>query len=222
MFSKAFLALAFASTAFAGVFVTSPTQTTTFQAGQQATISWQDDGKAPSLSSFGPSKISIYVGNSLQQTSLQLINGNVDVSQSSSITFTPDPSIGPNSNQYFIRFESLSLIDNSVQPPIPALSFSHQFTLAGMTGTFSPAVSAQIAGQSTAPIGGAVATSAGPASTGGSPSAPANPTSANSTSKKATSTSSSAPTSSHSSSAMSIHVGWAGAFLSALVGMTVL
>ena len=76
---------------------TSPTESTTFTGGQQATISWQDDGKTPSLASFGLASVSIYVGNALQQTSLQTIVPSVNVSTTASIQFTPDPKIGPNS-----------------------------------------------------------------------------------------------------------------------------
>lgn len=46
---------------------------------------------------MGPCKISIYVGNSQQQTSLQLISPSTNVSNISSVQFTPDPTIGPNS-----------------------------------------------------------------------------------------------------------------------------
>jgi len=47
--------------------ITSPVASSTFAAGKQATISWQDDGSAPSLKDFGPAKVSIYVGNAQQQ-----------------------------------------------------------------------------------------------------------------------------------------------------------
>jgi len=221
MFSKALVVLAFASTAFATVFVTAPIASTTYNAGQSAAVQWQDDGNAPTLAAFGPSKISIYAGNAQQQTSLQLLNGSVDVSQVSSITFTPDPTIGPNSNEYFIRFESLSLKD-STQPQFPALAFSAKFTLAGMTGTFSAAVLSQIQGQTTAPLanpsGASVAPTTAPATT--TPSAPTGLTT--SVSKKASSTGSSAPSATHSSSAMGVRAGWAGAILGAVVGITIL
>jgi len=220
MFSKALLVLAFASSAFATVFVTAPIASTTYNGGQSSVVNWQDDGNSPTLAAFGPAKISIYAGNAQQQTSLQLLNGSVDVSQVSSITFTPDPTIGPNSNEYFIRFESLSLKD-ATQPQFPALAFSAKFTLAGMTGTFSAAVLSQIQGQTTAPLanpsGASVAPTTAPATT-----TPA-PTSVNTgTSKKASSTGSSAPSATHASSAMGVRAGWAGAILGAVVGITIL
>jgi len=78
---------------------TSPIASTTFTGGQQAIISWQEDGKKPSLADFGPAKVSIYVGNAQQQTSLQTIVASVDVSTTGSIQFTPDSKIGPNSDE---------------------------------------------------------------------------------------------------------------------------
>ncbi|PPQ74396.1 hypothetical protein CVT26_000947 [Gymnopilus dilepis] len=216
MFSKAFVVLAFTSAAFANVFITAPVASTTYTAGQQATVQWQDDGQSPSLADFGPAKISIYAGNAQQQTSLQLLNGNVDVSKVSSINFTPDATIGPNSNEYFIRVESLSLKD-AKQPQFPALAFSAKFTLAGMTGTFSAEVQSQINGQATAPLAGPT-----PAPASNTPAPTPSPATSSSASKKASS-SSAAPSASHSaSSAMGVRAGWAGAILGAVIGAAVL
>lgn len=168
MFSKVVLLSALVSSAFATVFITSPTSGSTFTAGQPATITWQDSGVSPSLQQWGNTKVSIYTGNSIQQTQLQVITASVDVSTTSSIQFTPDASIGPNGKEYFIRMESLALKDaNNTQ--FPEMSFSALFTMASMTGTFNSTVQAQIDGQSTAPIGGSttgsVASSTGAAST---------------------------------------------------------
>ncbi|KAJ6591178.1 hypothetical protein DFH09DRAFT_907922 [Mycena vulgaris] len=160
--SSVVVTLALASSAFAGVFFTSPTAALGFVGGQPANITWQEDNTPPLLSNFGLAKASIYAGNSAQQTSLQLISESIDVSNPLFLSFTPDASIGPNAAQYFIRFESLSLKDAN-DPAIPALAFSHVFTLSGMTGVFNAEVQSQIDGQSTAPIGGtatAAATSA--------------------------------------------------------------
>jgi len=159
MFTQYAVVLAFASVALGNLFVTEPVATTTWQAGTPQTVSWQDDGKAPDLAAFGPAKISIYVGSAQQQTLLQTITPSLDVSTAGSIQFTPDPAIGPNSNQYFIRFESIGLKD-ATTPTAPALSFSAKFTMSGMTGTFSPDVQAQINGASSAPLSGATTTTA--------------------------------------------------------------
>jgi len=153
--------LALSASAFATVFTTSPVASTTWQAGVSQTVAWQEstDGAKPTLEEFGPARISIYVGNAQQQTPLQTIGSSVDVSKNGSISFVPDPRIGPNGDFYFIRYESISLKDARA-PQFPALAFSARFTLSGMTGTFSPAVSSQIAGASTAPVGGPQTTAA--------------------------------------------------------------
>ncbi|PPR07827.1 hypothetical protein CVT24_003104, partial [Panaeolus cyanescens] len=138
-------------------------------------------------------------------TSLQTINASIDVSTESQLTFTVDPSIGPDSGEYFIRFESLNLKDADA-PQFPALAFSAKFTLNQMTGTFSDAVKAQIAGQSTAPLAGATASSASrPATTAAS--------------ARATTAASTTPTPSASQgAAVNNRAGWAGIALGAVVG----
>jgi len=207
MFSKALLILSVVSVAFATVYVTAPVAATVYSGGQPATISWQDSGSPPTLAQFGNAKISIYAGNAQQQTSLQLVNASVNVATVSSISFTPQPNIGPNSNHYLIRFESLSLTDPT-QSQTTALAFSAQFTLNNMTGTFSAAVLSEIAGQSTAPLGAPTSSSAGPTSI---PSI--------TTSQSPTAVSSSTPSATKSASgAMGIKAGWAGAMFWALVG----
>jgi len=159
MFSSAFVVLALSVSTLANVFITSPVASTTFVGGQQATVSWQDDGSAPTLQSFGPAMVSIYAGNAQQQTLLQTISPNIDVSQLSTIQFTPDPTIGPDGDQYFVRFQSLGLKD-ATNPQYPALAFSAKFTMSGMSGQFNATVQSEIDGQSTAPIGGTAITSA--------------------------------------------------------------
>ncbi|KAG1847815.1 hypothetical protein DFJ58DRAFT_796955 [Suillus subalutaceus] len=136
MFIKAVISLALGASALANVFITSPVGSTTFTAGQQATVSWQDDGTSPNLTSFGPALIGIYTGNADQQTLLQTISTNTDVSTTSSVNFTPDGTIGPDSNEYFVRFTSISLTD-ATNPQYPAEAFSAKFTMTGMTGTSS-------------------------------------------------------------------------------------
>jgi len=211
MFAKAFIVVALASASLAKIFTTAPVASTTYSGGKEAQIRWQDDGSAPSLKDFGPAKISIYVGNQLQQTSLQLINGSVDVSTESQLTFTVDPTIGPNSGEYFIRFESLGLKDPDA-PQFPALAFSAKFTLDSMTGNFSDAVKAQIAGQSTAPLGGAAASST-PAP-GASSTKPTSASSSAATTKAST-TASPSPS---NGAALDTRAGWAGIAFGAVLG----
>jgi hypothetical protein len=164
MFSSTLVALAvLAAPAFASVFPTAPVESTSWAAGEQQTLTWQDDSNSPSAADMGPCKVGIYAGNRDQQTLLQLITDSVDVSTTKSIVFTPDRSIGPNSKQYFIRFDSLSL-KAAGAPQYPAQSFTAKFELTNMTGTFNASVQSQIDGASTAPIG--VSTSGSASSTG--------------------------------------------------------
>jgi len=216
MFSSTFVVLALSASAFANIFTTSPVASTTFTGGQATNITWQDDGTSPNLSALGPCSISIYAGNSQQQTSLQTISPSTDVSQSSSISFTPDATIGPNANEYFIRFQSLGLMD-ATSPQYPALAFSAKFTMAGMTGTFSAAVQSQIDGQSTAPIGGSTsaAASGSAGASGGAASATttgagAAKSSAAASGSKSSSTVAGAKASASSAAGKSVVVGGAG------------
>lgn len=167
MLCKSVVSLAFAASALANVFITSPTASSTFTAGQPATLAWQDDGKAPSLLAFGAALIGIYAGNANQQTLLQTISSSLDVSTTSSVNFTPTAGIGPNSNEYFIRMDSLSLKDAN-NTKNPAQAFSAKFTLTDMSGSFNSTLQAEINGQSTAPIGGSAMVSTSAAANGAS------------------------------------------------------
>ncbi|GBE83580.1 hypothetical protein BKA93DRAFT_771683 [Sparassis latifolia] len=159
MFASALLAaLAIVPSALANVYITEPIATTSWPAGQQQTITWQDSGDYPSLTQFGTASVGIFVGNALVQTQVQQIVASVNVSSTTSIVFTPDPTIGPESNEYFIRFQSLSLLQNGTNYPEEA--FSAKFALSGMSGQFDAAESSEISGQSTAPIGPTTAASA--------------------------------------------------------------
>jgi hypothetical protein len=166
-----FLALtAVLPSAFATIFTTSPVATTSWAAGQEHSIQWIEDpnNPTPSLKDFGPTKISIYVGNSQQQTSLQLLSPSTDVSTISELKFSPDATIGPNSKEYFIRFESIAFKDPK-QPQFPALAFSAKFELTGMSGRFSPEVQQQIDGASSLPIGPTAISSKPPSSSSSTP-----------------------------------------------------
>jgi hypothetical protein len=212
---SALVALALAQTSYAALAVTAPTASIGFTAGQEATIAWNDDGAAPALSAYGPCKVSIYAGNSAQQTSLLLIADNVDVT-SGSLKFTPDASIGPNSAQYFIRFESNTAKDPT-NAAIPLLAFSHQFALSGMTGAFSAAVQAQIDGQSTAPIGGVQTAAASNSASAAPASVTKAPASVSNKASGSASKASTSPKPSGSGAAMPLIAGSQGNLLFAVV-----
>jgi len=203
--------------AFATVYITTPVQTTVYSGGQKdATVVWQDDNVAPLLKQFGDASVSIYVGNKNQQTLLQTLVASVDVSTTSTITFSPDPTIGPNSSDYFIRIQSLALKDAS---GFPAQAFSSKFTLQSMTGKFNASVSSEIAGQSTAPLG--AQTSSGASSATTSSGASATSLAASGASKPPSSASSTTSASAKpSSAAIGLTAGWAGIVFGAVVGVT--
>jgi len=204
------LLLAFAAAVSATIFTTSPVGSTTFPAGQPATITWEDDGKPPTLQEFGAAKISIYVGNAKQQTPLQLLTGSVDVGTTTTFQFTPEASIGPNSGEYFIRYESLALKDPGA-PEFPALAFSAKFSLSGMSGEFNETVQAQIDGQVTAPLAGQ-STSARPTS---------GATGATTTTKAPTGSATGAGANA-TNSAVGIKAGWVGALLGIVASVVML
>jgi len=226
MFSKAFVLLALASQAFATVFITNPVATSSFVGGAEVTISWIESGSGPTLEEFGPSIISVYVGNAQQQTRLQTIVEDVNVATSGSVQFTPDPTIGPDSREYFIRVESLSLKDED-QPQFPALAFSAKFGLTGMSGEFTPAALAQIEGQSTAPLA-APTPAPGTASASGGSSGATTASAAASASRSASASSGSArPTGSaaandDSDGALTNTISLAGVIMSGLIGFALL
>ncbi|KAI0252764.1 hypothetical protein BJV78DRAFT_1198777 [Lactifluus subvellereus] len=145
-----FLVLALAvvvPSAHANIYTTAPVATTSWPAAQQATVKWQDDGNTPTLAQLGPCSIGLYAGNAQQQTLLQVISANTDVSKVNNVVWTPDATVGPDYGAYFIKFTSLALKDPA-QPNFFAEAFSAKFALTGMKGTFSPVVQAEISGSS--------------------------------------------------------------------------
>jgi len=118
--------------ALAKLCITAPVMQTVCQAKQPCIIAWNDDGVSPSLSQIGNCSVGIYIGSQTTQLQLQPL-GFIDVSQQPSYNFTPNPIVGGNSPQYFIRFTSVGLSEGIY----PYEGFSAKFTLAGMTGTFN-------------------------------------------------------------------------------------
>lgn len=216
MFSKALVIFSVISVAFATVYITSPTASSNITAGVSSPINWQDDGNKPTLKDFGPSKIGLYVGNINQQVLVQDISDSVDVSEVQTTSFTPKADAGPNSAEYFIRFDSLAEKVNGTN--VPAQAFSHKFSLNGMTGSFSASVLSIIAGQSTAPFGSQ--TSSGSSSSTSSTSSPVLTGSGASKNPTSTSSTTSATARPSGSGAMGLKAGWAGIVFGAVVGVT--
>jgi len=208
----------------AGPYFTSPVAGTTCVAGQQCTVSWQDDNIAPLLAEFGDCTLAVYTGSQNQQALMQTI-APANAASTGSVVFTPDATVGENSSSYFIKMISVNAADPT-NAMYKATAYSAMFTLTGMTGTFSDAVKAQIAG--TAASSGAVAGSAAPATSvaaatsavasassaaGSSTSAAAGSSSASRASSTSASRSASAASaSSTANGATAVHVAGLGAF----------
>ncbi|KAH8915142.1 hypothetical protein BT69DRAFT_1356956 [Atractiella rhizophila] len=204
-----FLALFSASNAT--IYFTSPVASTSGTGGQTLTIKWEDDGEAPSAASFGPSVIGIYAGGKLQQTLLQSFGTIDDPSKVLSVAPEIPKTLGPDSDQYFIRVTSVSAKDadgNALN------AFSAKFSLEGMTGKFSPQVEAQISSLTSSATQTGNSGSSQTASTG------AGTTSASSSSSKATTTAtttSAASQQNDNSAAPSLKVG--GALFAAVASL---
>ncbi|OAX35038.1 hypothetical protein K503DRAFT_399710 [Rhizopogon vinicolor AM-OR11-026] len=76
----------------AAVYVTNPVQSTVCTGGQSCEVDWVDDGTSPLLSSIGESTVGLYNGEMVLVQSLT----SVDVSSTHTLSFTPNPSAGPN------------------------------------------------------------------------------------------------------------------------------
>ncbi|WWC62768.1 uncharacterized protein I303_105365 [Kwoniella dejecticola CBS 10117] len=172
----------------AGVYITSPVAGTPATGGQVLEVKWADDGKTPTVGSVGPCSVDIYTGSVNNQIKLQNLAASVDVSKTSSISATIDPSIGQDDSHYFVRFTSLSLKSES-NPQYPYEAFSAMFTINSMTGKFDSATLAAIdAGNSTSSAASAAVSGAGSKTTAGlAASASAKSSASASASSKATS-----------------------------------
>jgi len=133
--------------ALANLYITSPVASTTCTAGQACAVSWNDDGTTPALGTIGACTVALFVGS--QQTQIQLQSlGDVDVVQQATASFIPDPTVGGDSDLYFLRFTAT----NYMVGAYPYEGFSAKFTLTGMTGTFN-ATEASLMSAPTSAIG---------------------------------------------------------------------
>ncbi|KAH9990206.1 hypothetical protein BJV74DRAFT_443849 [Russula compacta] len=130
--AAACLALAFSRTVFSALYVVSPTAQTVCHGGQPCAVQWLDDGEEPLLTAMGPCYVALYTGNEML---IQQIEP-VDVSINHSLTFTPSPDAGSNSDTYYIAFTSISSPNSSD----PLQAFSATFSLDRMSGSFDSQV----------------------------------------------------------------------------------
>ncbi|KAG8684016.1 hypothetical protein FRC11_012731 [Ceratobasidium sp. 423] len=177
------LVAALAPAALAGPYFTAPVAGTTCTAGQPCVVTWQDDGKAPTLAQFGDCSVGVYAGSAQMQSLIQNL-AVTNAQTAGTVQFVPDASAGEDSSSYFIKMISLNTADpNNAQ--YKATAYSAMFTLKGMTGKFNSTVQAQIAGtaaSSTAVVSGAATTPAAASSAAASSSASTTTSARNSTS----------------------------------------
>ncbi|CAE6486994.1 unnamed protein product [Rhizoctonia solani] len=138
------LVAALAPAALASPYFTAPVGGTTCQAGQPCEITWQDDGKAPDLATFGDCNVAVFVGSQFQQTMVQNL-AVTNAQTAKTVQFVPDPSVGEDSSSYFIKMVSINTADPTAAQ-YKATAYSAMFTLKGMTGKFNETIKAQIAG----------------------------------------------------------------------------
>ncbi|EDR10348.1 uncharacterized protein LACBIDRAFT_325313 [Laccaria bicolor S238N-H82] len=131
VFVLAFVLLEAPLFARAGLYVVSPSKGSVCHGGQPCTIEWLDDGTAPLLSAIGVATVGLYTG---KQKIVQWIQA-VDVTTAHSITFTPNPAAGPNSDAYYIAITSTSLKKTN-DSTIPYSGWSPYFRLDRMSGSF--------------------------------------------------------------------------------------
>ncbi|KAG1814171.1 hypothetical protein EV424DRAFT_1414287 [Suillus variegatus] len=160
----------------AGVYVTSPVQSTVCQAGQPCSVEWVDDGQSPLLSDIGDCTVGLYNGEMVLTQSLPSVN----VASAHSFTFTPSPSTS-NDGGYYLVFTSTS---DGYQ------SWSGTFSVSGSTGS-STSDTTSTSGSSTLGGGSSSGTQTSPsvASTLSVPSTVSSGTSTHSTSTTSTATS---------------------------------
>jgi hypothetical protein len=146
--------------------VTSPIATTVCRGGETCQVQWKDDQKGVTLAQQGLCTIALYAGGRFQQTRLQAIAFPTPVNVATaplSIDFVVDPTVGQDSSDYFIRFDSTTLRQGNSTTGAPYLSFSAKFKIEGMTGTFNQTILDQIAGTASASAPAASATASGSA-----------------------------------------------------------
>ncbi|KIK61301.1 hypothetical protein GYMLUDRAFT_166434 [Collybiopsis luxurians FD-317 M1] len=90
----AIIALGALTAVQASLFIIQPSSGSTCSGGSPCTVQWLDDGTSPLNSEIGVTTVGLYTGV------MQLVQSipAVDVSTSQSLTFTPIPGAGPNSN----------------------------------------------------------------------------------------------------------------------------
>ncbi|RKP06741.1 hypothetical protein THASP1DRAFT_31446 [Thamnocephalis sphaerospora] len=176
-----------AAPAYANFYPTFPVGDSVWPAGTQQTITWQDDGSAPSLDAIPSFKLELQTGTDAAQKTLAVVGTTIDP-KSKSIRFTIPANIGPSGKVYFFRFT----------PSVGEIKWTTRFTLTGATGTFPDDVQLP-PGSSVSNGNGGTRTSGSSSATSTSDSSSSTSTSSSSSTSTSTSDSTSEPTSSPTS-----------------------
>jgi len=141
MFSLAstLIAVSIVTQALANLIVTQPLSTSQCSATLACNVTWKDDGTSPSLEQIGSVSIDVCTGTQFVQTCLQNIATAYDVSNGNSVTFNPNPPIGPTGQFYFIKFSALTFRDPA-NPQYLWSQYSPKFTLVGMGGAYNASI----------------------------------------------------------------------------------
>ncbi|KAK0569201.1 hypothetical protein OC861_001127 [Tilletia horrida] len=135
--------LALTQTALANLVVHSPVAATKAEGGKSLQVEWVDDGKAPTAKSYGAINVFLCTGSSTVQYKLQELKGNLSTKTKSG-SWKIDPSVGPNSDKYFLRFEGT----NVSAAGVPPMAFSARFSISGMKGTWNSTITSTNQGAS--------------------------------------------------------------------------
>ncbi|KAK0527200.1 hypothetical protein OC835_005048 [Tilletia horrida] len=138
--------LALTQLAHANIVVHSPVAATKAKGGDKLDVEWVDDGKNPTLKSYGAVNVYLCTGSSTVQYKLQTLKSDVKTSRTKG-SWKIDPNAGPNSDKYFLRFEGTNMLAGGVPP----MAFSARFTLSGMKGTWNATILNTNKGASDAP-----------------------------------------------------------------------
>ncbi|TAQ90862.1 hypothetical protein B7494_g781 [Chlorociboria aeruginascens] len=134
--SRALLVLtAFYPLAFADVKFTTPTSPT---GGTKFTITWADSGTAPSLSDLTTYQLFLFTGSNASPVQLYAL-GTGSFSSGNTLSVTVPPTTGGSTaNAYFLGMISVASAGGTVT------NYSNRFTMAGMSGVFSAAVTSAL------------------------------------------------------------------------------
>jgi len=131
--------LASCPAAFADVEFTSPAAGASVPGGTAFSVTWKDSGNAPSLSDLTSYQLFLCTGSNTDITQLYPITTAGTFTSSSQSVTIPVGTGGSTKNAYFLKMISVATAGGTV------INYSDRFTLTGMTGVFSAAVTTDLA-----------------------------------------------------------------------------